>query len=117
MSFSANLTINPSFYNKTNPDAFKEAQKNTINQIGMQAEEECRRECPVRTGNLRDSHYVVYEGDTVKIMNMADYAATVIYGNQTRSPNDYPQRALNSLNGQYETMFIESLSQFGVFDR
>lgn len=116
MSFSCNVTYNQSFYNKTNSDAIKGAVKNTINTIVIQAEEECRRECPVRTGNLRDSHYVVHEGDTAKILNTAEYANDVIYGSQSRSPNDYPQRALNNLNGEYEEVFMESLSSLGVLN-
>lgn len=117
MSFSVNVTINESFYRKTNVDIYKQASKNTINQIVIDAEEECMKECPVRTGNLRASHYIVYDGDSsAKILNSAEYASDVIYGNRTRSPNDYPQRALNNLNGAYDEVFIQILASMGVLE-
>ena len=114
MGFSVNITMNQGFYTKTNPDIFRKAENDTIKSITIEAEEECRRECPVRTGNLRDSHYTVFEEDTGKVLNTAEYANTVIYGNDTRSPNDYPQRALNNISTMFEELFIQSLSQEGV---
>ena len=114
MGFTANLIINQSFYNKLNGDNIKKAEVETIKLIASEAEENCRMECPVRTGNLRDSHYTVFEEDTAKVMNTAEYASAVIYGTESRSPNDYPQRALNNLNGTYEELFINALMQYGV---
>ena len=118
MSFSVNVTINDDFYRKTNVDVYKQASRNAINRIVLDAEEECMRECPVRTGNLRASHYIVFEGDSsAKILNSAEYASDVIYGNGTRPPNDYPQRALNNLNGAYDEVFVDILSSMGVLGR
>jgi len=109
-----NVIINDGFYKKLNESNFRNAIVDTVRTTTTEADEDCRRECPVRTGNLRDSHYTVYEGDTGKVMNTAEYANTVIYGNETRSPNNYPQRVLNNMNGTYEEMFLKSLSQNGV---
>ena len=114
MSFSLNILINQSFYNKTNPDIFSNAKSNTLNSIAIDAEEACMNECPVRTGNLRASHYIVYDEDSAKIMNSAEYASDVIYGTDSRPPNDYPQRALNSLNGAYADVYYQILSGAGV---
>ena len=110
------VIINESFHTKLNGDTFHKAQSETIELITTQAEEQCRLECPVVTGNLRDSHYVSVEDIVGKVLNTADYAGTVIYGDGKRSPNDYPQRALNNLEGTYEKYFIEALSTYGVLD-
>lgn len=114
MSFNVNVTINESFYSKTNSENYRKAVSETLKSIGTSAEEQCRLECPVRTGNLRDSHYTVSEEDVCRVLNTAEYAKDVIYGNSTRSPNDYPQRALNNLSETYSSTFIEILGQMGV---
>lgn len=114
MGFNINVTINESFYSKTNSGNYRKAVSETLKSIGTSAEEQCRIECPVRTGNLRDSHYTVFEEEVCRVLNTAEYAGDVIYGNNSRPPNDYPQRALNSLGETYSSTFTEILSQMGV---
>ena len=47
------------------------------------------------------------------VNNVLDITGT---GTVNQSANNYPQRALNNLNGKYADMFISNLNQYGVLD-
>lgn len=54
--------------------------------------------CPVRTGALRDHHYVRKLSATeMALLNTMFYWAMVVYGTKLTSPNDYPTRARRDL--------------------
>ncbi len=77
-----------------------EAFGETIQEITQELETECRKECPVRTGNLRDGHFTsttILEGN---VHNHVEYAPYVIYGTSRQAPNNYPQRAKNNVMGK-----------------
>ena len=104
----------PSFYNKLNKSALITAQERLVEKLTQVLEEECVKECPVRTGNLRDSHYVVLNGLESYVGNNTDYAPYVIYGTSKQSPNNYPQRAIrNTITSTYLRLVFEDYMQYG----
>lgn len=57
--------------------------------------EASKSNAPVRTGNLRDSHSVEVNGDSVSIVVGAEYAGIVEYGTDSREPNPYLRPAMD----------------------
>ena len=94
------FTINDSFTNKTNPDAYLQAMQSTVSEVSEKTMEECQSECPVRTGNLRDSHSVESSDMEASIHNSAEYWIYVVYGTSRMAANNYPQRAWNTIISQ-----------------
>ena len=94
------ITINASFEKKVNPDNYKAAIQDTLAESTERIMEEFQNECPVRTGNLRDSRSVEIGEMSSSIHNSAEYAGYVIYGTSRMSPNNYPQRAWNTIVSQ-----------------
>lgn len=95
MSVTCELEINPSFYKKLN---LEPVIKDTIKDITLKAEAECKRQCPYDTGFLRRSHSSNMDGLTGEVRNNAGYAEPVIYGHHSYSGNDYPSRVLKGLS-------------------
>lgn len=87
----------PSFYNKLNRKAFEQAETQLIEKLTRELEFECVREAPVRTGALKESHYTVIDGLDSYVGVGVDYALYVIYGTSRQAPNNYPQRAVNTV--------------------
>ena len=114
MGFSVDVTINQSFYNKTNQDNYKKAINQTVKLVTYEAEDGCINECPVRTGFLRDSHYSQFNDTAGRVMNSAEYAHDVIYGTAVSRSNNYPERVLNSMKMDYGRLFREALIDLGV---
>lgn len=110
------ITINDSYTNKTNPDNYINAMQDTVSEVVQKTMEECQNECPVRTGNLRDSHSQESEGMEGSIKNSAEYAKYVIYGTSRMAANNYPQRAWNSIVTQrvINQILSEKLKENGV---
>ena len=75
-----------------------------------------RDEAPVRTGNLRDGHYMTSNKLTYMIGNNVEYAPFVIYGTSRQAPNNYPARAINRMNVSetVSSLFNQSLITRGV---
>ena len=59
--------------------------------------DESRDTCPVDTGNLRDSHDVVVEGQSVTINVGAEYAGDVEFGNDHQDAQPYLRPAIDSM--------------------
>jgi len=110
------ITINESFNKKTDPDAYRKAMVDTVSEVTQKTMEECQAECPVRTGNLRDSH--TYEADDMEatIRNSAEYWIYVVYGTSRMSANNYPQRAWNTIISQdvIGEIFKSKLNENGI---
>lgn len=111
-----NVIYNDGFYNKLNPDNYKEAISETVKDVGDSFLEGCQEECPVDTGNLRDSHYVVFDGLSFTINNSAEYWVYVVYGTYKMSANNYPQRVINNIIGSNTIVgfFNDELNNVGI---
>ena len=98
------FTINDSFTKKTDASAYIEAMT------------ECQSECPVRTGNLRDSHSVESGEMEAAIHNSAYYWVYVVYGTSRMAANNYPQRAWNTIISQnvIEDVLKTKLKENGI---
>ena len=114
MGFQVNVEYSDSYYQKLNPSNYTKAEEETIRAITMEAEQGCVNEAPVDTGLLRDSHYSEIEGLEGKVMNDVYYAPYVIYGTSRQSANNYPQRVLNEMSGNYGDYFVTALNDNGV---
>ena len=116
MNIELDITFTDSFYLKTNPNTYKEALKDSLTYVGETAMNEMKNEAPVRTGRLREGHYVTVNDLSVSIGNNVEYAPYVIYGTRYQSANNYPMRVMNRLNmsEQIHSRFSESLITQGV---
>jgi len=110
------ITINESFTKKTDPEAYSKAMVDTVSDVTQKTMEECQAECPVRTGNLRDSHSVESDGMESTIRNSAEYWIYVVYGTSRMAANNYPQRAWNNIISQdvIGEIFKSKLNENGI---
>lgn len=91
------VNYSDSFYQKLNPDNYRNCIIGTVKDIAEEALNGCQSECPVRTGNLRDSHDVEVNEFEASVTNSADYWEYVVYGTRRTPPNNYPERVRNNL--------------------
>lgn len=102
------------FYKKIDVSSYVNAEEECISNVTLEAELRCREEAPVDTGLLRDSHYVEISNLEGAVKNDVEYMPYVVYGTSRQSPNNYPQRVVNSLSGKYGEMFLLALKNNGV---
>ena len=109
--FDVKIEYSDSFKRKTSKDAYEKAIMESLDFVGDALLKECKNESPVRTGRLRDGHYIEREGFGIYLCNNVEYAPYVIYGTSRQSPNNYPQRVVNRLNVNKDvtSRFRESL--------
>ena len=74
-----------------------EACSDTIQEVTNDLLNEVKKECPVRTGNLRDGHFTSTTIMQGNVHNNVEYTPYVVYGTSRQAPNNYPQRALNTV--------------------
>ena len=55
---SVEITFGDSYAKKMDPSIYVNAIQDTVSEVAQETMTECQSECPVRTGNLRDSHAV-----------------------------------------------------------
>lgn len=87
-----NITVElqPGFYTKTNPSTWTSIITQTITESADELMEAIKEEAPVRTGRLRDSHYIKRNGNYwINIQNSAPYWSYVVMRG-----NDYINRGL-----------------------
>lgn len=91
MANDITVTFEPqtSFYQKTDATLHKAIIKETLESSSETLLEFIKEEAPVRTGRLRDGHYIETRGDWVNIKNEAYYWKYVI-----ALGNDYINRGL-----------------------
>lgn len=91
MANDITVTFEPqtSFYQKTDAILHKALIKETLEASSETLLEMIKEEAPVRTGRLRDGHYIETRGDWVNIKNEAYYWKYVI-----ALGNDYINRGL-----------------------
>ena len=110
------FTISDSFTNKTNTESYTNAIRDTLSEVIERTMAECQNECPVRTGNLRDSHSTSIDDFSGTITNSAEYWMYVVYGTSRMAANDYPQRAWNNIVSQdvIGEVFKSKLNENGI---
>lgn len=110
------ITFSDSYYKKFNAESYANAIKDTVKGVTEEGMVECQSECPVRTGNLRDSHLTEIDEYSGKILNTAHYCLYVVYGTYKMAANNYPSRAWNNMlsQGSVRTIFNENLSKYGI---
>ena len=91
MANDITVTFEPqtSFYQKTDATLHKAIIKETLESSSETLLEMIKEEAPVRTGRLRDGHYIETRGDWINIKNEAYYWRYVI-----ALGNDYINRGL-----------------------
>ena len=116
MKLDIQVDFRESYYKKLNSMSLVEACSDTIQEVTNDLLNECRKECPVRTGNLRDGHFTSTTIMQGNIHNNVEYAPYVIYGTSRQSPNNYPQRALNTVmsNDKIVTLLNENMRRKGL---
>lgn len=106
MANDITVTFEPqaSFYQKTDARLHKAIIKETLESSSEELLELIKEEAPVRTGRLRDGHYIETRGDWVNIKNEVYYWRYVI-----ALGNDYINRGLlEFINSQtIETNYTE----------
>ena len=110
------VDLRPSFKKKVNPATYRKALDLAIRQSTLYAENQCKRECPVRTGTLMRGHSSSFGNNVGYVRNGVEYAKYVIHGTKYQSANNYPGRVANSLKSQnYVTnAFKSALKSTGV---
>ena len=81
--------IQPTFYIKTDPDNLMGIIQQTLETSSEGLLESIKRECPVRTGTLRDGHYIQTGNNWINIKNDVYYWQYVVFRG-----NDYINRGL-----------------------
>lgn len=88
-NFTVTFEAQPSFYQKTDAGLHRAIIMETIEASSETLLEMIKEEAPVRTGRLRDGHYIETRGDWANIKNEAYYWKYVI-----ALGNDYINRGL-----------------------
>lgn len=101
--FEVEIEFTDSFHNKTNTEHYMDALQEALEYMGNEFLNALKDEAPVRTGRLRDGHYMNVSKDTVSIGNNVEYASYVIYGTSRQAPNNYPSRVASRMG-----VFVES---------
>lgn len=117
VSIQFNVDFLPNFYNKLNEKAFIHAEEQLIEKLTRELEIQCVREAPVRTGKLRDSHYTIIDGLDSYVGNNVDYTPYVVLGTSRQAPNNYPQRAINTvITETYLKLVFEDYLRYNGID-
>lgn len=104
---------------KLNPSNYENIMEDVVRSLTLEAERQCKKECPVQTGALMNSHGTVISETSGEVVNRQKYVLNVIYGgkqpvpphlyfNKARNkkvmsygtPNNFPQRALNKMSNE-----------------
>ena len=113
MADRINITfeIQPSFYMKTDPQSFQELIEITLDESAEELLQAIKDECPVRTGNLRDGHYIQKGNNWINIKNDVYYWRYVVFRG-----NDYLNRGLlQFIESQIiEEKFLEKMHRLNI---
>lgn len=114
--FEVTVEFTDSYYTKLNPETYVDSAKECMKYMADILNDEIKDEAPVRTGRLREGHYVREDnGLSYFLCNNVEYAPYVIYGTSRQAPNDYPTRVMNRVNvDRVESLFSSSLITKGV---
>lgn len=89
-----------------------DAVERALTRIGLSAEGYAKKECPVDTGNLRNSitHEVVQSEKAVHIGTNVEYAAYVELGTVRTKAQPYLRPAATEHSGVYKRILEEEMS-------
>lgn len=93
---------------------YNEVVEDVIRDTTLYAEGEAKEECPVDTGYLMNSHSTEIDGARGTVYNSADYWIYVVFGTRYQAANDYPQRALTTVQGQIDSIIDNAISKRGL---
>lgn len=93
---------------------YSEVVEEVIRDTTLYAEGEAKTECPVDTGYLMNSHSTEIDEQKGTVYNSADYWLYVVYGHHSYAGNDYPQRALTTVEGQIDSIIENAISKKGL---
>lgn len=98
------VEFTPSFYKKTDPERANKAARKAVDECLIRLEVDLKKEVPVRTGYLRDSHATQLKPGTSKIIgevyNHAKYWRYVHFGTSKQAPNQWITRSLINVQPQ-----------------
>lgn len=105
------VELQPSFYLKTDPYTYQQVEKETIRESGEELLTYVKDEAPVRTGRLRDGHYIETRENWINIKNEVYYWKYVI-----GLGNDYINRGLLKFISDMiiEEKAMEQLKEMGL---
>jgi hypothetical protein len=107
-----------SFFKKTNSQTYKTALNTAIKRTTLEAESQCKKESPVRTGRLMGGHASTFGELEGCVTNGVEYAQFVIEGTKNQAANNYPGRVVANLKSTdyLGKSFKTALRQSGVYD-
>ena len=82
----------------------EEKIKQGITKVTLEAEKECKTECPVDTGNLMNSIASEIGEDEGLVKTDVEYAPYVIYGTSKMEANNFPERAMQTIEPQLKEL-------------
>lgn len=111
---TVDVKFNNSFYKKLDSDTFKNALDKAIDHTIHDAENTCRREAPIDTGNLRRSiHKNKPEPCVGEIKSRADYWVYVQYGTSKMNANPFVTRTAQQVGPNLPEYVIDELRKNG----
>ena len=99
------IEVDLSKFNISNDEKnVEEKIKQGITKLTLEAEKECKNECPVDTGNLMNSIASEISEDEGEVKTDVEYAPYVIYGTSKMEANDFPERAKQTIEPQVKEL-------------
>ena len=118
-TISLKVDFNESFNKKVDQTIWTKIISESLDLLTLEAEKQCKIECPVRTGNLKRGHTTNMPFGLEKyVMNNVEYAPYVVYGTKNQNPNDYPGRVKIKLfhsNALEQALHIKE-KKYGLID-
>ena len=120
-NFSINVEFSDSYFKKlglTKDASYEKELDKAVKHTLHDAENICRREAPIRTGNLRQSIHKKKTGKCqgVLMVHGAPYWIYVQSGTSRMSPNPFVTRTAYKLKKKLPEYIMEELQSMGVFD-
>lgn len=121
VNFSIDIKFNDSYYKKlglTGKKGFEEALNIAVDHAIHDAENICRREAPIDTGNLRRSIHKRKPGKCQGELTArgAPYWVYVQYGTSKMNANPFVTRTAHRIRPKIQEYVLEELKRAGVFD-
>lgn len=111
---TVDVKFSDSFHKKLDSNTFKTALDRAIDHTISDAENTCRREAPVDTGNLRRSIHKNKPGHCVgEIRSRAHYWVYVQYGTSKMKANPFVTRTANQVGPNLSKYVIDELKNMG----
>lgn len=116
-TFKIDVDLKDSFLKKADKKTWTDIISGSLDLLTLEAEKQCKIECPVDTGNLKRGHSSdIPYGLEKSVRNDVEYAPYVIDGTRYQPPNDYPSMVKLRLsdNKVFEQALEQNEKKFGV---